>query len=437
MGLNKEALNQQIQLLKSRLAKLKEWKDSLTIIIKQFERLTIDCIQRISSANIMHIDHYVRAWFKLYLGAKDECLVLCSGQIQRKYHYAMHKLYLHQRDHESTYYKKSQLSGCSCDGIDYDFRKLSKGNENNSKLNQIADENETLSKEVDSYNKRVDSCLFQVNDTIKRLKDVEKVDVSCRPNAEYIKIFYRNNLPDLKILRLDIEDCTREEALSTLIEDPIEAVTKGVTVQEVPQNDVESKSRVRVTTILDSDDEGEDLQYLLTQKRQFESKTLDFGTSSISLKVLKKSYGVDEDEIDKYDSDGNLVHDEDGTVLNEKPTKLKAEKHVIDKEVGLSRDGIQEETCNIIDDSLLFYGLPQPKQNILIIHILHPITSVLLTTTKICYEFNDEIIKEESEVNLKVEEILNLVSYRLWCKSKALIAQAIQLEDMSIVKGKR
>jgi hypothetical protein len=76
-----------------------------------------------SSSQITKI---VRFLFRSFLGFRDECMVLLTGELIRSYHQNVHKNYIHPRETENYYYKsnKYKLSSCSADGVDYEYRKL-------------------------------------------------------------------------------------------------------------------------------------------------------------------------------------------------------------------------------------------------------------------------------------------------------------------------
>lgn len=98
---------------------------AVAIYVSRFQQVTLDCCKRIEkcSGNISFITHYVIDWFKLYLGVKDELGVIITGEIVREYHKNLHRLYIHDRGHENTYFN-GPLSACSKDGMQYEWRLL-------------------------------------------------------------------------------------------------------------------------------------------------------------------------------------------------------------------------------------------------------------------------------------------------------------------------
>jgi hypothetical protein len=119
-----------IKRLNEFLSNLQSFTSSVESLFSTYEKLTEDCSSRLKSKVSIEaklIQYYVKRWFRSFIGIKDECMALISGEIIRRYHQNQHKLYLHDRGNENKIYKRSEtLSACSVDGIDYEYRKYSK-----------------------------------------------------------------------------------------------------------------------------------------------------------------------------------------------------------------------------------------------------------------------------------------------------------------------
>ncbi len=90
-----------------------------------FKKLSLDCSERIRRYGSQYLLYYVRYWFRAFLGIRDECMLLLTGEIIRSYHADVNKDFIHQRSNERHYYSEScSLSACSTDGIDFEYRLL-------------------------------------------------------------------------------------------------------------------------------------------------------------------------------------------------------------------------------------------------------------------------------------------------------------------------
>lgn len=82
------------------------------------------------------ISHFVKGWFRSYLGTLDELMVLNNGVVFREYHKNEHEKFKHDRHDQNDYYKESTnsqnkkssdfLSLCSVDGINFEILKYEK-----------------------------------------------------------------------------------------------------------------------------------------------------------------------------------------------------------------------------------------------------------------------------------------------------------------------
>ena len=67
---------------------------------------------------------YLKSWFRTFLGIKDECMILITGELVRSYHKSFHADFCHEREEEARIYKSGcALSACSVDGLDFEYRR--------------------------------------------------------------------------------------------------------------------------------------------------------------------------------------------------------------------------------------------------------------------------------------------------------------------------
>jgi hypothetical protein len=92
--------------------------------VKQLLRTTSELTEKIRTCERKHVSHYVKKWFTLFLGARDECLVLLNGALRRSYYKVDFKDYIHAREKEAYLHGGAILSKLSTDGIDYEYREL-------------------------------------------------------------------------------------------------------------------------------------------------------------------------------------------------------------------------------------------------------------------------------------------------------------------------
>lgn len=90
-----------------------------------FKQVTKDCAARIRQYGTTHLVWYLKQWMKSCIGIKDECMVLLTGELVRPYHIQQHHRHIQDRGDECRIYKRSsQLSLCSKDGLDYEYRMI-------------------------------------------------------------------------------------------------------------------------------------------------------------------------------------------------------------------------------------------------------------------------------------------------------------------------
>lgn len=99
----------------------------LPLIIK----LTNECIQTsqkfFQNSKFPQILKLFRSYIRIWIGLKDEIMILLNGQLIRSYHISMNEFFIHERNDEKHYYhSKCSLTSCCIDGLDYEFRKICK-----------------------------------------------------------------------------------------------------------------------------------------------------------------------------------------------------------------------------------------------------------------------------------------------------------------------
>lgn len=114
----------------SRIVKLEEFVkivESYKLLLEEKTKGYVAAICN-QKAPYTHSWFYIVRWFRTFVGIKDEAMLLINGELVRKYHKQQHESYIHNRGKEEKYYKITGLlglSGCCCDGLNYDLRKIS------------------------------------------------------------------------------------------------------------------------------------------------------------------------------------------------------------------------------------------------------------------------------------------------------------------------
>jgi hypothetical protein len=117
--------------LHSRIVKLEELVrvvESYKLLLEEKTKGYVAAIVA-QKAPFAHTWFYIVRWFRTFVGIKDEAMLLINGELVRKYHKQQHEIYMHTRGNEEKYYKIAGLlglSGCCCDGLNYDLRRVSK-----------------------------------------------------------------------------------------------------------------------------------------------------------------------------------------------------------------------------------------------------------------------------------------------------------------------
>lgn len=310
-----ESFKSKIQCLFDNLTELLSLYNQLKVYVSSFEKFSDEILQRIQllirkslpiSILLPHIENYVKIyWLHYYIAVKDELAVLIKGELQRKYHRREHKKYIHDRGHEQTYFlDKYKLSSCSCDGLDYEYRILSDLRPDHPKLETLATSLDDINGKFQIENDRIDACFWKLKLLLSEITSISSIDISCLHNNEFIKVYFVDGLSPLKIFRSDIPtDESRAQALSPIIED-LEGYDD---LTSIPLKKVANHiNRNTNVVVIDSDDE-------MTIDTHTENKAnidnIMGNYEEKSLREIKLAHGVDEDERDKYDSDGNIIEE--------------------------------------------------------------------------------------------------------------------------------
>jgi hypothetical protein len=188
-----------------------KWINEIEVLFPIFERFSDEMKEKIVKTKDENVIFYVKCWFKLYLGIKDEVMVLSKGELIRPYHRVMHKEWAHKREKDAHLYNsKYKLSCCCRDGIDYEYRKLVDKFGYKSSFDKIASKNDILAEKVDELVRKIDSCFKQL-DSLLIKKRASAVQVGTLHNAEVIKAKLTTQyIINLTRSAMNIEKSTRE-----------------------------------------------------------------------------------------------------------------------------------------------------------------------------------------------------------------------------------
>jgi len=192
-----------------------KWINDIEILFPIFERFSDEMKDKIMRTKDENVLFYVKCWFKLYLGIKDEVMVLSKGELIRPYHKVMHKQWLHKREKDAHLYNdKYKLTCCCRDGIDYEYRKLVDKHGYKSSLDKIASKNDILAEKVDELVRKIDNCFKQLDSTLTK-KRASTVQVTTMHNAEVVMAkINTQNIINLNRSSMNIDKSTREGHLT-------------------------------------------------------------------------------------------------------------------------------------------------------------------------------------------------------------------------------
>jgi hypothetical protein len=377
--MTKESFKIKIQGLFDKLNELLSYFNQTKRYVSDFETFTDTCIQRLlvllrkalpSSVLVPHLENYIKTyWLHHYIAVKDEIAVLIKGELQRKYHRREHtkKKYIHVRGHEQIYFlDKYELSSCSCDGFDYEYRKLCDEKPDHPKLERLATSLDDINAKIQVESDRIDSCFWKLKAALSEFPSISSIDISCLHNNEFIKIFFTDeSSKPLKMFRSDIPmDDTREQAFSSAIED-LEGYED---LTALPLKRVSGHASRSANTVVDSDDEMDPDSN--NENKAMENILANYQEASI--KGIKLGYGVNEDERDKYDSDGNMIDDATDSMAQDvdnasaiQPIVTKKKKQKGDNAIG---GPLAPETTINLDG----YLIPKISEHSFIIKVIDP-----------------------------------------------------------------
>lgn len=266
-----------------------------------FKKVTSDCCERIrkygTEAN--YLTFYLKQWFRAFLGIRDECMVLLTGELVRNYHAALHESYLHDRHEENEIYStQCSLSLCSSNGIDFEYRRLVKrfGSKTVGILSSqhgrccdhcvcvycqafdaIADRSESLEESLHVLYKRIDECYVSIENAVRSLQGCRMVCNLKKHRAETLNLVLKNSRIELG--GDEFRRFSRALSLITVLEDhPDITRLQAATLERSNRNK-------RRRGLDDSDDDGERDE----KEEKEEEKALDFEFSA-SVEEIKKAY---------------------------------------------------------------------------------------------------------------------------------------------------
>jgi len=108
--------------------KFKQYVQEASTACLSFRSIIDDCadkMKKLDKANSEYVMYYLHQMFTLYLGRKDEILVLINGDLRRSYHTQQFKNFVHMRSGERKNFRSDViLSACSCEGINFELREF-------------------------------------------------------------------------------------------------------------------------------------------------------------------------------------------------------------------------------------------------------------------------------------------------------------------------
>eukprot|EP01039_Chlorochromonas_danica_P000211 gene213-226_t len=243
-----------------------------------FKKVTSDCCERIlkfgTEAN--YLTFYLKQWFRAFLGIRDECMVLLTGELVRNYHAALHESYLHDRHEENEIYSKQcSLSLCSSNGIDFEYRRLVKRFGSKMAFDAIADRSEKLEESLHVLYKRIDECYESIESAVRSLQGCRVVS-NLKHRAETLNLVIKNSR--IELAGDEFRRFSHALSLITVLEDHPDIIGRQAAT-------LERSSRNKRRRGLDDSDDDHDVD----EKGEKEEKVLNFEFSA-SVEEIKKAY---------------------------------------------------------------------------------------------------------------------------------------------------
>ncbi|RYH28309.1 hypothetical protein EON65_12665 [archaeon] len=295
---------EQLNKVKSATEKLRTRLLEAESRLPAFRKLTGDVIERIKAIGAEHFLHFLKLWFRTFLGMRDECMILITGEIVRNYHIEPHRDYIHERNRESHYYNKDcSLSLCSSDGIDFEYRQLQSKYGSKSAFDKIADAADEIGGRLHALYQSINACHDRLADFIKSLK-ICKYDADFeRFCAESIDIIYIAGEEKKKVTLSShtYRTCKRAQALSTVVEDPPNVNIAPAATSRVSNDQVTKKPRIRI----DLEDSDEEMDVAPSQPVKTDpTLALDFQFTA-SIEEIKNAYNPPPEQTEPLFGSGN------------------------------------------------------------------------------------------------------------------------------------
>lgn len=399
--------------------KLIEIVEKLEILVRstkecceQFHQLTEVCctkIKQLDKNNNDHIKYYLTRWFYRYLGRKDEVYVLITGELYRSYHKLFHKEFLHDRLREKSYYShKCELSLCSSNGLDLEYRILTeKSGTSISKLNKLADAIQTIEEKLDNFSKDLDYDAEMFVKSLRSHFSVFSIELGMEKQLEYIIVYItekvgviecsRSRLPEIKPMERE-----RSLSLSASIKDHKDLRSEKLVITTNPNEHVKAN------------DDDDDNKEITTEDEEVLSipEINPFGmTGEISIRSIKRDYYKDSDG----DSDEELNNQDTST----SPSFASHSKRHVD----------QIKSRRIVEYvDTIHHRFPQPFKTSLLVNLKRLKSVSSSRDVDIDNEINSMNIKFEytgddkaSSFFVDVSTILDTISHRLWLLTPPII----------------
>ncbi len=347
-----------------------------------------------------YLKHFIAQWFTNFLGCKDEAMTLLKGEITRQYHITEHKDFLHSRGEQNKWYKSANLSACSVDGWRYELERVrgsigSKASledlldSHADRCDQVGDALERIISTMDKCGESLRSALLSLQPSPAQLT----FELSSKDNhhmGERLCIILREGLstPNLNWTRAGAQKVSREDALSTVLEDPVQMLSNaGLQVSNSAKpvtallNIADSRRRNVIVT-------DEDVENQVSERREQADKALreerrrraaedDFSMKAISLDDIKRAYGAQSLLTTAHSR--NADSDEDESKME---TTAAGEQHEGQKTLKSSQNAnFDSELATLLGHKsraviTMHPGLPAPLQKTINVIVLVPASLV-------------------------------------------------------------
>jgi len=395
--------------------------------------------------------HFLAQWFINFIGCKDEAMVLLKGELTRSYHVEEHAQYMHSRGEQNKWYKSDKLSSCSVDGWRYEHLRTKDTLGSSSSLEEAldghADRVDTVSDMLDPLIESMDECGEVLRRGLQSLQPPLAqliLDLSSKLNhhlGERMCVQLKEDAPEMSVkwTRKSAQKVSREKALSTTLEDPLNAVPAAAPAIQSNGNGSSAAmaaplniaNSMRRNVIVDEDDvENQEIERKAVADKAARAERArkaaedDFSMIPVSIDEIKMKFGATH-----LLAMGRVRSTEEEGGSEDEQTRMKVVPEQVQEQKPSTQPQQTQYEANLKDllahknktVATLHPGLPDPSNRVIIIHLIVPgdrcsVLQMKMTVSRGAWATEGEVGLGADEYPHCVDatEVLDEVYRRVW-----------------------